>query len=87
MIKIKVTAKLNSNNRVLTATDKVNTESEAYYSIVGFTTWFASVYAKKDLAQISHQLKDVSIITESEAKTIFKYKSKYIDLQVTSKSV
>lgn len=85
MIEIKVTANLDGGNRVLTATDKVNTQQEAYNSIVGFVTWFTSAYASSDLQKIN--LHNIVIKTESQASVIFKYKSSNIKLQVTSKRV
>lgn len=88
MIEIKVTANLNGGNRILTATDKVTNTQEAYYSIVGFVTWFTSTYAKNDMVQVNQQLnKGLDIKVTSQAMVIFKYKSGSIKLQVTSKVV
>ena len=45
MIEVKVVARLNNSNRILTEVDVVNNEQEAYYSVQGFVTWFTSAYA------------------------------------------
>lgn len=87
MIEIKVIAKLNGGNRVLTAKDKVNTQQEAYFSAIGFANWFVSVYAKSDMIPVHQGLKGISIKTEPQASTIFKYSSENVNLQVTSKRI
>ena len=87
MIEVKVVARLNNGNTILTAIDVVNSEQAAYYSVQGFVTWFTSVYAKGDLEQVMQKVGSVSVKSDWNSRSVFKYSSDNIELQVRLKKV